>query len=432
MQKLAGGAGRVFDEMATSRTRWPDLSIPLGGRYGILPAMKGDIAIVGAGLTGMSLGVALAGAGRRVALIDARPAAAPTADVRFDTRIYAISPASARWLEVSRAWSTLDPARISPVYDMHVFGDAARDLTPGLDLSAYREGLGELCTIAEEREMSRVLADAARFAPNLEVIRPVKPVCLVLEANEARIDLTGGESVQAELIVAADGANSWVREAAGIATDCADYHQSAVVANFDCENPHQNCASQWFRVEEDGVSSVLAWLPLPGRRISIVWSVATTRADGLMALAPEAFALRVAGAGMHALGLLSLAGERAVFPLRSQRARSLIAPRLALVGDAAHVLHPLAGQGLNLGFGDCAELFRTLGEARDCGDMARLRAFERARKSALAEMHVVTDGLARLFSAGHPAVRTLRNAGLKLAGRLPVLSGLIVRRAIGG
>ena len=394
--------------------------------------MKVDVAIVGAGLTGLSLGVALAGSGRRVAVIDARHAAAPHTDDRFDTRIYAISPASARWLEVSRAWSTLDSTRIAPVYDMHVFGDEARDLTPSLDLSAYREGLGELCTIVEEREMARVLTNAARFSQNLEVVRPAQPVRLLLETDEACIELAGGDTVQAELIVAADGSHSWVREAAGIATDSSDYHQSAVVANFECENPHQNCASQWFRVEEDGSSSVLAWLPLPGRRISIVWSIASARAEGLMALSPEAFALRVASAGMHSLGLLNLAGERALFPLRSQRARSLIAPRLALVGDAAHVLHPLAGQGLNLGFGDCAELFRVLGGARDCGEMARLRAFERARKSALAEMHAVTDGLARLFSAGHPAVRTLRNVGLKLAGRLPVLSGLIVRRAIGG
>lgn len=397
--------------------------------------MKYDVAIIGAGLCGMSLAAALAGAGRRVALVDARTARAATgadAAAPFDTRIYAISPASADWLALSRVWCALDPARIAPVYDMQVAGDDARLSAAGLSLSAYRSGIATLCTIVEERELARVLDSAARFAPNLDILRPAAALRLRFDAAAASIDLADGRCVEADLIVGADGGASWARIEAGIAVDAIDYKQTAIVANFDCAKPHRNRAAQWFRREDDGSSGILAYLPLPGDRISIVWSVAASQAAHLMALDEPAFALRVAEAGMHALGTLAPAGPRATFTLRKQRARRLVAPRFALVGDAAHVLHPLAGQGLNLGFGDCAELFRRLSGARNCGDFATLRAYERARKAAIADMHVLTHGLARLFGSGHPLARNLRNIGLNLVGRAPVLPQLLVRSAIRG
>ena len=402
---------------------------------GILDTVKYDVLIVGAGLTGMSLALALAGAGRRVAVLDARDAPlvpAAAADAPFDTRIYAIGPASAAWLETSKVWSALDRSRIAPVYDMQVYGDSARDQVPSLALSAYRAGIGELCTIVEERELARVLASAAQFAPRLTIIRPATALRLQLEADAARVALADGSVLEADLAVAADGARSWAREAAGIAVDTIDYRQTAIVANFDCERPHHNCAAQWFRQEAGGGSGILAYLPLPGRRISIVWSVASDEALRLSSLAMPLFAERVAAAGMHSLGALAPAGERACFSLSNQRARRLAAPRLALVGDAAHVLHPLAGQGLNLGFGDCAELFDRLQSVRDCGEFGALRAYERARKAALADMHFVTHGLARLFASPHPGLKALRNIGLNLGGRLPVLPELIVRTAVRG
>lgn len=391
--------------------------------------MKVDVAIIGAGLTGMSLAVALAGAGRRVTVVDARgvPTGMPPG-AHFDARIYAVSPASARWLELAHVWQALDASRITPVYDMQVYGDAARDLAGGLALSAYRAGVGELCTIIEESEMARVLGAAAGFASGIRMLRPVVPTGLRLDDRAACLTLADGNTLEASLVVAADGAHSWAREAAGIPVDQTDYHQSAVVANFESALPHRNRALQWFRQEEGG-SGVLAWLPLPGNRISIVWSAPTEYAAALMALAPAEFAARVEAAGMHALGPLTLIDERASFPLSNRRAGSFIAPRLALVGDAAHVLHPLAGQGLNLGFGDCAELYRVLAGAGDCGEYTRLRAYERARKTALAELHALTHGLASLFAASHPALKGLRNFGLNLAGRLPVIPQWLVRAA---
>ena len=397
--------------------------------------MKYDVAIIGAGLCGMSLAVALAGAGRRVALVDARTARAATradAAAPFDTRIYAISPASAEWLALSRVWSSLDATRIAPVYDMRVFGDEARSLTPGLTLSAYRSGIAQLCTIVEERELARVLDSAAGFAPNLDILRPAAALRLRFEPAAACIELDCGRLVEADLIVGADGGGSWARAQAGIAVDAIDYQQTAIVANFDCEKPHRNCAAQWFRREDDGSCGVLAYLPLPGNRVSIVWSVTTAQAASLMVLDAESFALRAAKAGMHVLGALMPAGPRANFVLHNQRAQRLVAPRFALVGDAAHVLHPLAGQGLNLGFGDCAELFKGLCSAHNCGDFAMLRTYERSRKAAIADMHVLTHGLARLFASAHPAARSLRNFGLNLVGRIPVLAQLLVRSAIRG
>jgi ubiquinone biosynthesis UbiH/UbiF/VisC/COQ6 family hydroxylase len=367
-------------------------------------------------------------------VLDARPAPefASLPAGEFDARIYAISPASAAWLAQARVWGALDPKRIAPVYDMQVYGDQATTLAPGLDLSSYAAGVGELCTIVEERELSRVLADAARFSATLEVLRPVQVTSVDANLDEARITLADGRVVAAELVVGADGGRSWVREHAGIGIESFDYHQSAVVANFRCEKPHHNIASQWFRVEADGASGILAWLPLPDNCMSMVWSVSTQYADKLLVLDQEALAGQVAQAGMNKLGTLTSIGAPAAFPLRNQRAKRLIASRLALVADAAHVLHPLAGQGLNLGFGDCAGLCAALAGARDCGDPLALRAFERGRKAALAEMHAVTHGMARLFALDHPVARNLRNFGLNLAGRLPVIPKLIVRGAIRG
>ena len=403
-------------------------------RCGILGPVNCDVAIIGAGLTGLSLGLALSQAGRRVVVLDARsaPALEPLGEGVFDTRIYAIGPASARWLDGLRLWGALDAARITPVYDMQIHGDAAASPAQGLALSAYRSGVGELCTIVEEREVARVLGAAAGFAVGLEVLRPVRIASMVPTPEAMRITLTDGRVVHAGLAIGADGGRSWARGAAGIETDVFDYHQTAVVANFNCEKPHYNLASQWFRTEADGSSGVLAWLPLPGRRISMVWSAGTALAGELIAMPATALAERVAAAGMNSLGFLAQTGTRAAYPLINQRARRLSGARFALVGDAAHVLHPLAGQGLNLGFGDCAGLCAALAGARDCGDHTALRAYERARKAALAEMHALTHGMARLFALDNPAARALRNIGLNLVGRLPVLSQMIVRGAIRG
>lgn len=398
-----------------------------------------DVLIVGAGSAGLALGLALARAGRRVQVLDARPAsqkgaAAPDA---FDQRIYALGPSNVAWLEELRVWSAIDPARLTPVYDMRVHGDAPVEkflpgLRPGeagLHLSAYRSGVAELCWIVEEREISRALEAAAGFAANLEILRPVEPVLLQQKPEAVYLRLADGRQLEAQLLVACDGAQSWVRSAAAIDAQVLDYHQSGVVANFHAHLPHHNCATQWFRREPDGSAGVLAWLPLPQGQVSMVWSVAEARARELLALDGAALAEAAAQAGGELLGAFRPAGKPAAFALKNLRAGSLIAPRVALAGDAAHVIHPLAGQGLNLGLADVRALAEALAGRRDCGDFLALRAYERARKAAILEMHAVTHGLERLFSAGHPALRALRNMGLNLTARLPVLPQLIARHA---
>ena len=417
--------------------------------------MNQDVIVVGAGLAGLSLALALAVQRRRVLVLDARAAQPlPPATAQFDQRVYAISPASVEWLKSIRVWQNIDAARITPVYDMRIHGDAPdaanlpwlnQDAQDGLHLSAYRAGVGELCQIVEERELLRAVEGAVGYASGIQVLRPVELVSLKSEVDSARLTLADGSVLEAALIVGADGARSWVRAAAGMAMDETPYGQTAVVANFHAAMPHFNGATQWFRVERDaggavaaatgantsvpGGMSVLAWLPLPDQHISIVWSAPDALAAQLAMLAPDDLAARVTAAGKGLLGVLRPAGACATFPLRNLRAKSLVAPRVALAGDAAHVVHPLAGQGLNLGFGDCAALADTLAGVRDAGDAFVLRRYARTREAAVLEMHAVTHGLQRLFSATHPALRGMRNLGLNLTGQLPVIPQWLVQRA---
>jgi ubiquinone biosynthesis UbiH/UbiF/VisC/COQ6 family hydroxylase len=202
-----------------------------------------------------------------------------------------------------------------------------------------------------------------------------------------------------------------------------------VVANFATARPHRDVAFQWFR--RDGV---LALLPLPGDRVSMVWSTADEHAAQLMILAHEELEAQVGSASQGVLGDLSTITPAAAFPLRLQRVRQLVLPRLALVGDAAHNLHPLAGQGVNLGFRDARELARVLtqrGPQTDCGDYPLLRRYERARREDIATMQSVTDALKRLFNNDSPRLAKLRNFGLRLTDRQPRLKNLLVQHAVG-
>jgi 2-octaprenyl-6-methoxyphenol hydroxylase len=230
-------------------------------------------------------------------------------------------------------------------------------------------------------------------------------------------------------VVGADGLRSWVRSAAGLLAVPRPYGQTAVVDNYDCTRAHHGCARQWFR--PDG--SVLAWLPLPGRRISIVWSAPDALATELLSLTAEALAARVADAGEDALGALVPLGPPSGFPLQYLRLPTSVAHRLALVGDAAHGLHPLAGQGVNLGFGDAEALATVLaqrGPVDDPGAPVLLARYARRRAEPVLAMQAVTDGLARLFEPSGPWLRTLRNAGLSAVDRLPALKRILAQPAL--
>jgi 2-octaprenylphenol hydroxylase len=384
-----------------------------------------DVVIAGAGLVGLSLAPALSRSGLSVALVDRGSMAddehAPDA---FDARIYAISPGSAAFLRAVGAWQALRCERIAAIESMHVEGDGGGSL----DFSAYDLGERALAWIVEERELRSALLRTARRA-GVHMIGDVTLDALMWSATAGTLRLADGRTLEARLIVGADGARSWVREAAGIVAEPKSYGQTAVVANFACERAHHGRAHQWFRAD----GGVLAWLPLPGRQMSMVWSAPDALAQALLGENAEALSARVAEAGGYALGALNCITPATGFPLRFLRLPTSVALRLALVGDAAHGVHPLAGQGVNLGFGDAQSLSTVLAErgpVSDPGAPILLERYARRRAEPVLAMQVVTDGLARLFGPPTPWLKTLRNAGISAVDRLPLLKRALAQPAL--
>ncbi len=381
-----------------------------------------DLIIVGGGLAGASLAVALRDAKLSVALVEQRP---PQRSVGWDARIYAISPANAVFLDRIGAWKHLDRERMSRIAAMQVFGDTGARL----DFSAYESGVDELGWILESSLMACEFWEALKRQGNLALFCPAAPAALAFTPDAAALTLADGQSLSARLIIAADGRDSWVREQAGLAAWNTPYGEQGVVANFACERSHRQTAFQWFR--DDGV---LAWLPLPGDRFSMVWSTPDAHAETLCGLPAEALCERVAAAGKHRLGHLELLTPAAAFPLRLMRVPQTVAPRLALIGDAAHGIHPLSGHGINLGFQDAAELSAQLKAApawRDIGELRFLERYQRARKEETLLLQGGTDALRRLFAADLPGLPHVRNIGLGLTNRLPLVKSALVRYALG-
>lgn len=395
---------------------------PPRGRHAAAHALEFDVVIVGGGLAGLALAVALRAGPLKVALVEG---ALPARPAGWDARIYAVSPGNARFLDSIGGWQHLDAGRISPVQRMEIRGDAGGEL----NFSAWDSGVGELAWIVESALLQQELRESAKRQANLTLLCPARAEALSFAPTAATLRLADGRSLQARLVVAADGADSWTRTAAGIAVDFAPYHQLGVVANFAAAKPHRDTAFQWFR--DDGV---LAWLPLPGNRMSMVWATPEPHARELLALPAGELCERVAAAGGRRLGALEPVTAAAGFPLRLMRAPHSVAPRLALIGDAAHAIHPLSGHGINLGFQDArvlAEVLLACPAHIDCGDERWLRRFERARREEVVALQSVTDGLQKLFARPDLPTSLLRNAGLNLTNRLAVVRDALVRYAIG-
>ena len=389
-----------------------------------MSAARYDVVVAGAGLVGMALAAALARDGMRVALLD-RQQPVPSADPdTWDPRVYAISPGSAAFLQRVGAWQALPCDRIAAIESMRITGDTGATL----DFSAYELGERALAWIVEERALREALLPAIHVA-NIDFITGATFVSLAWSATEGTLTLADERALSGRLVVGADGLNSWVRRAAGIVAEPKSYGQQGIVANFECEVAHHGLARQWFRAD----SGVLAWLPLPGRRISIVWSSPDAQAAELLALPAEAFTARVMEAGERVLGTLRMITAPAAFPLQSLRLPTSIAHRMALVGDAAHGVHPLAGQGVNLGFGDAQALSNVLadrGPVGDAGAPILLERFARRRAEPVLAMHTVTDGLVRMFGPRTPWLKTLRNAGLFAVDRLPMIKRALAQPAL--
>lgn len=386
-----------------------------------------DIAVVGGGSVGVVAALALRDAGFDVVLVE-RGAAPPAFDpARYDLRVYAIAPASARLLDQLGVWSRIAATRISPYTRMQVWERAAER---GLHFDAADSGSGALGWIVEQG-----LILSAAWAQLGELPRRVGVEALALQLPDeddsrcrASLQLSDGSELRPRLIVAADGADSPLRERAGIATTSWRYAQQAIVAQVRMSVAQAATAYQRFLA-----TGPLAFLPQADGRHSIVWSADRAAAAELLALDDTAFGAVLAEASQYALGDTVEAGPRTAFPLRLLHAEDYHRPGLVLVGDAAHAVHPLAGQGANLGFADVAQLTSTLVAARDAGrDWASprtLATYSRARKAANLEMLALTDALQRGFGTAVPGLRQLLGLGLEAVNKVGPIKGLLATQA---
>ena len=392
------------------------------------------VCIVGNGAIAKTAALGLAQAGHSVTLLvppaPPAPAVAPDApEAGWDARVYALNHTANTLLSSLKVWGALDATRVAAVDTMVVNGDGAQ--AGDLAFDAFGAHVGALAWIVEDRNLNQALDAALKFAPNVQVVSG-RATGLDANADGAVVHLEGGASIRSELVVGADGGQSWVRGQCDIGIDYRSYHQRAVVTNFSCEKPHHGSAFQWFT----GAEGIVALLPLPGDRVSLVWSAPDPLADTIMAETMGELAVRLAVYADDKLGTLRPLQPEVVkdLPLALIRPHNIVAPRVALVGDAAHVVHPLAGHGMNLGFADVADLLKTIAareEQRSIGDERVLARYARARKEDILLMQLATDGLARLFAANIEPVRIARNLGLNLLNKLPMLKRRLMSHAMG-
>lgn len=387
-----------------------------------------DLIIAGGGMVGSALACALGEADMKIALLEGAPLERVRPGEDLDMRVSAINRASQRIFAAVGAWDGMTAWRVSPFRDMRVW-DATGFGRIHFDSATLGEPL--LGWIVENRVIQFALLERARHLPAVDLLCPAAlETAQPLAATGWRVWLNDGRELTARLLVGADGAQSKVRQLAEIDTGGWGYDQKAVVANARAAEPHQETA--WQRFLPTGP---LAFLPLHDGRCSIVWSTTPEQADALLALDEPAFAEALAEAFDRRLGSIVEVGPRGAFPLRLQHARAYVKPGLALIGDAAHVVHPLAGQGVNLGLLDAATLAEVVLDAlaagQDFASFKTLRRYERRRKGDNLLMLGIMDGFKRLFGASLPPVGLLRNVGLNLTDAITPLKNLIARRAMG-
>jgi len=378
-------------------------------------------------MVGATLACALQDSGMKIALIESTPPPELRPDDPVDLRVSAITRASQQIFTALGVWSGMTARRISPFREMHVW-DAGGDGLIHFDAADLGEdALGH---IIENRVVQRALWDRLQGEGGIELLCPAAVAELRYDDALTAVSLADGRVLHARLLVGADGAQSRVRQFAHIQAHGWSYDQQAVVATVATERSHDETA--WQRFLPTGP---LAFLPLHDGRSSIVWSTTPQQARQLLEADDAAFCQQLASAFDGRLGRIESSSERASFPLRLQYAPSYVKPGLALVGDAAHTVHPLAGQGVNLGILDAASLAEVLLDARaqdrDIAALKVLRRYERWRKGHNLMMMAAMDGFKRLFGADWEALRWARNTGLTLTNALPPVKHLIMSHAMG-
>lgn len=389
--------------------------------------MDFDILIVGGGMVGASLACALGDTALRIGVIENAEAPMEWPEEEFDIRVSAITRATEKVFAAIGAWEGMVRRRVQAYSQMHVW-DATG--SGAIDFDSADIGEPNLGHIIENRVILAALLERMAEFSNIELICPAQVGTLERQPDSVTLTLADGRSLKARLVVGADGANSWVREQAGITTTGWSYEQSAVVATIKTSKHHQDACWQRFMP-----SGPLAFLPLPQGLSSIVWSTSPERAAELVNMPESQFLDELQLAFGDRLGRMETTGPRGAFPLLLRHANGYCAERLVLVGNAAHAIHPLAGQGLNLGVSDAAALAEVLldavGNKQDIGDLAVLRRYERWRKADNVAVMAAMDGFKRLFSNDNPALKVLRNVGLAMADRSGPAKHLMIRRAMG-
>ncbi|CAI1759383.1 2-octaprenyl-3-methyl-6-methoxy-1,4-benzoquinol hydroxylase [Serratia entomophila] len=387
-----------------------------------------DVVIAGGGMVGLALACGLQGSGLRVAVLERQPPDMTPPQEQPALRVSAINAASERLLQHIGVWEDILQLRASAYNAMEVWD---RDSFGKIAFRGDESGFSHLGHIIENAVIQQALWKRAESLSDISLIVPATLKQVAWGGNDAFITLEDGRMLTARLVIGADGAQSWLRQHADIPLTFWDYRHHALVATIRTEEPHLATARQVFH--GDGI---LAFLPFGDPHLSsIVWSVAPEEAERLKQLAPEQFNRELAMTFDMRLGNCSLESERQAFPLTGRYARSFAAHRLALVGDAAHTVHPLAGQGANLGFMDAAELIgelrRLQRQGKDIGQHLYLRRYERRRKHGAAVMLAGMQGFRELFDGDNPAKKLLRDVGLRLAGSLPGVKPKLVRQAMG-
>lgn len=368
-----------------------------------------DVLVRGRGAVGSSLALSLAAQGLSVGMTGA-----PEAPRGDDVRTYALNAASVALLTELKVWDSLPADAVSPVYDMIVCGDATASQPGGrLSFSAWQQGLRELAVIVDAAALDAQLATALRFSPHVHNVADGTP---------------------AALTALCEGRESAARAALGVDFKPRAYGHRALAARLSADRPHQGVARQWFQPGGEVLAVLPFERPAPGASYGLVWSCAEDKAERLQGLSPEDFERELNAATAGAAGELKLGSERSSWPLALARADAVSGPGWVLLGDAAHVVHPLAGQGLNLGLGDVAALARVLSEReawRPLGDERLLRRYARERLAPTLAMGELTDVLQRLFAHGSPAAHGLRNRGLDALNQLTPVKRWLTQRALG-